>query len=62
MAADLLSVRLQEHETEATVGPMIEDEASLGAASQDDETKDVGTLAEVSSGYSQGISTINVIV
>jgi hypothetical protein len=62
VAADLLSVRLQEQETEATVGPMIEDEATLGAEIQDDETKDVGTLVEVSSGYSQGTTTISVIV
>jgi hypothetical protein len=62
VATDLLAVKLQEQEIEPTIGPMIEDEPSLGAASHEDETKDEGTLAGVNIGYSQGTFTFNVIV
>jgi hypothetical protein len=61
-AADSLPARLQELEAEATEVPVTEGTAPLGAPSQEDDAKEVATVAEVSSGFAQGIFPINVTV
>jgi hypothetical protein len=68
MAANLQAVKVQEmsnvaeHETEATAGPMIEDDASLDTGNRVVEAEDGGALGEFSMGYIQGSVPINVIV
>jgi hypothetical protein len=67
-AANLLAVRQQEishpakHESEVTVGPMIEGDTSLDTGNHAVEPEDMGPVGEVNAGFTQGSFPINIIV